>query len=957
MHRYIFLSLLLLSLLGLSAQSPMPGIHHVENFTEPFANQSGQTWDIALYDDDWVYFANKNGILQYNGSEWSEYHLNNSSDLRSVFADRDSGKIYVGGINEFGYLSPDKNGFITYKSISDKLGDKAQIANMWGIYADKGDLYVQGDHSVLLLSRGKAKRVDSSAKLNCSNLVKSTLYLGTEDGLYMLIGERVLPAYGSDMLRGKSVRSIIPYHNGVIVATSYSGLYFYDGNSASPLTLAASAQAFLSNIFCAAVYKDILAVGTITSGLTVIDLRTGRSQHYTQQTGLQDNTVLSLAFDDSGNLWAGLDRGIDRIILNIPMVHLSDNDNILGSTYDVDLFGNTVYCATNRGLFTSPINVAAPSSLAFSIFPGLVGQAWGVKSVMDDIFCMHDKGLFQLVGQTCIKIGNMLGAWDIVPLQGSSNRALVGAYDGLFVIERSATGAWSVIAHLGSLGESIYNYVQEDKNHIWYTKSKVGAIRLTIDTDSYKILKSETFGDKAGLPANIGPVTVSDVEGKVCFATQKGVFYYDKGSKKILPSAINKRLEGRQQLLRVEQRNAYLFVLTPFELMRMDLRSNAKPHILPILPFGTKHPHPAYPISLISDSIVIYPSKSGYSIFNLAQTFHTASDTRRCARINKVSLTAQGDSVLYTGNFLGIKSHPEIDYALNSVKFCFGVDPRHNTFVVGYQYRLDDGKWSELSNASNVKEYTNLSEGDYTFQVRAMLTDGTVCEDSFEFTILAPWYRSTLAIIIYLLLIIGLIIYVYRLGKRKIAKKTLQVEQRMDAAMARQQEEYTAAAEQKDKQISQLEEEKLRGELDHKSQEIVNLLLSVSSKNEALMNIKEELRGIVTTIKGDAAGKSSLNKLMEQIDSSLQSDTVLNRVEKEFDMVHNNFIRKMRESHPDLSTNELMMCMYIKMNLSTKEIAPLMNLSVRGVETIRYRMRKKLGLERADNLSEYIMKM
>jgi DNA-binding CsgD family transcriptional regulator len=291
------------------------------------------------------------------------------------------------------------------------------------------------------------------------------------------------------------------------------------------------------------------------------------------------------------------------------------------------------------------------------------------------------------------------------------------------------------------------------------------------------------------------------------------------------------------------------------------------------------------------------------------------------------------------------------------VKFSFGVDPRHNSFVVGYQYRLDNDKWSELSNTTNVKEYTNLYEGDYKFQVRAMLTDGTLCEDSFEFTIRAPWYRSVLAKIIYFLLILGLIIYTYIFGKRKIAKKALLVEQRMDAEMARQQEEYTAAAQQKDMQISKLEEEKLRGELDHKSQEIINLLLSVSSKNEALMNIKEELRGIISSIKGDASGKHSLNKLLEQIDSSLQSDTVLNRVEKEFDMVHNNFIRKMRETHPDLTPNELMMCMYIKMNLSTKEIAPLMNLSVRGVETIRYRMRKKLGLERADNLSEYILKM
>ena len=82
----------------------------------------------------------------------------------------------------------------------------------------------------------------------------------------------------------------------------------------------------------------------------------------------------------------------------------------------------------------------------------------------------------------------------------------------------------------------------------------------------------------------------------------------------------------------------------------------------------------------------------------------------------------------------------------------------------------------------------------------------------------------------------------------------------------------------------------------------------------------------------------------------------LKRVEEEFDLVHNDFIKKLRESYPDLTNNEILMCAYLKLNLSTKEIAPLLNISVRGVETMRYRIRKKFNLEREENLNDFLSK-
>ncbi len=94
--------------------------------------------------------------------------------------------------------------------------------------------------------------------------------------------------------------------------------------------------------------------------------------------------------------------------------------------------------------------------------------------------------------------------------------------------------------------------------------------------------------------------------------------------------------------------------------------------------------------------------------------------------------------------------------------------------------------------------------------------------------------------------------------------------------------------------------------------------------------------------------------LNNKIDSNIQNDEVLRRIEEEFDLIHNNFMKHLGEKHPNLSPNERIMCAYLKMNLSTKEIAPLINISVRGVETLRYRLRKKLGLSREESLTDYL---
>lgn len=190
----------------------------------------------------------------------------------------------------------------------------------------------------------------------------------------------------------------------------------------------------------------------------------------------------------------------------------------------------------------------------------------------------------------------------------------------------------------------------------------------------------------------------------------------------------------------------------------------------------------------------------------------------------------------------------------------------------------------------------------------------------------------------------------------RLKRKKLQAVKEKDKRMKEMEKEYEQEKERQEKQIMQLEKEKLEYDLQHKSQEMANLMINFLRKNEMLTEIKSEIMKVASKLTGEGAseGKKQLILINNKIDSNIQSDEVLKRIEDQFDLIHNNFMKRLHEKHPDLSNNERMMCAYLKMNLSTKEIAPLLNISVRGVETIRYRLRKKFHLEREESLNDYL---
>ena len=137
-------------------------------------------------------------------------------------------------------------------------------------------------------------------------------------------------------------------------------------------------------------------------------------------------------------------------------------------------------------------------------------------------------------------------------------------------------------------------------------------------------------------------------------------------------------------------------------------------------------------------------------------------------------------------------------------------------------------------------------------------------------------------------------------------------------------------------------------EVENKSRELSNAALNLIRKNEVLQRLKDELL--------DARNDPrALQKLARLIDNHLEGDHDWEVFEESFNRVHDDFFKRLMHDFPDLTPGDLRLAAYLKMNLSSKEIAPLLNISVRGVENKRYRLRKKLGLPEDANLTGFIM--
>ena len=926
------------------------------NFTRQMYHAGSQNWMISENDRGWMYFANNKGLLEYDGVYWNLYGIGQNVKARAVLSVGRS--MYVGGLGEFGMFRPDGSGHLRYHSLSASIKSQKAI-NVWHIHKIGGDIYFQADNAVYVLHGGKVRQVRCKESIDCSGTANGKFYIATSRGLSLLSGNSFVEMSGTQVLGGTKTVGLLPYGDGLLVVNSGGDIYRYAGGSLSKMPYKCH-----YNVSDVDIQGNSLAIGTVQDGLLLLNLTNGSSEHLTTQNGLQNQSVQAVRFDANHNLWIGYDNGIDYIPLESPFFFLYSSKSAIGSGYASCAYGGKLYLGTNQGVYVTELPThTVGAAVDTRYIDGTSGLVHCLKPVGGTLFC-GGRYFFMTVNAGKTARYDLRGVWNVNPIGTGDSHVVLGTYFGLYLMNMEA-GGWTVPRKIaGSDFSPKALCIEQGSNAVWVANKSKGLRRLTLSADFTRVIRQKSY-NTAQLTAGDN-VCLANIDGDVVVAAREGLFRYNiTGDVVERHTALEKMLGQHLSYTYIYQddmRNIWYVADGILHLLRYDRHARR---------YDTRRVESWMSGSMIDDyenvslfgDRAIIGTDDGFAMLMMSGAAAVAGkrhDGRRQAPfIRKMYVTVGSDSLVYEGGSAIDTAPIRISYDDNSVRFEYGAANFDKTQTVLYSYSLTDGsdseQWSEYSPVHS-KEYTRLAEGHYVFHVRA-LTAGSKepVETKLEFTVLPPWYRSWWAYLLYLLFIAGALYYAYY--RLRESRQTLI--RRNEEQLAQQKRRFRAAAEEKDREIETLRDEKVEAELRLKNTELVQSRVNIVRKNEMLQEIKKSVQSMRNSASEDNLPllKRKITKLLAQIDTNLDHDDDIQAFQTSFDAVHHDFFKVLDERFPGLSHKEKMMCAYIKMNMLTKEMAPLLNISVRGVEIGRYRLRKKLGLDERENLTAFLQKL
>ncbi|WP_443946171.1 triple tyrosine motif-containing protein [Pedobacter sp. AW1-32] len=933
------------------------GVPYIENHSKSTYAAGNQNWSITKDKNGLMYFGNNDGLLVFDGKYWQKHQMPNRQIVRAVAADG-KGKIYAGGFGEFGYWAV-KNNKLKYHSLVGQLPKGTSVTDeIWKIYVDKDRVIFQSFSKIIILKNNKIEVVKSPSSFLFLHKVNNRFIIEVlEKGLFELIGNKLVHLQSSEKLGKEGVLSILPYkNNGFLIGTSKNGLFTYNGGDFIPLNSAANGFLKTYQLNNGVRLGKYYAFGTILNGLIIIDENGGVVQRINKSSGLQNNTVLSIYADNDQNLWTGLDNGIDRIELNSPLYFYFDKTGLFGTVYSSIIFNNKIYLGTNQGLFYSDWSTDKELlPFNFRLIPNSQGQVWDLSVIDDELICGHNSGTFKVIGDRIEKISAYGGGWTIKKLNTNPNFYIQGNYNGVSLFSKPAGSSLKLISKITGF-DAPSRYVEQDsKGDIWASHAYKGLYKLILSPDYKRVINKKYFDEKNGLPGNYN-INIFNLENRIVFSSDSGFYTYDEFSNKFSKyEVLNKNLGSfstSNKIIKAGERK-YWFInhgktaLVDFaEAGKIEIDSNQ------FSLMDGRMVQYYENISRINNSIYLISIDDGFVIYNTLQNKQLAKIVLPSVLIRHIDdITDKFHVISEVGNG---DAAVEIINSRNNIRISYSL-PYYRQSKIKYQFYMEgySKEWSDWNFATQ-KDFTNLSSGTYTFKVRAKLDDSTVTEISnFEFTILRPWYLSNWAIFFYLIALAIVLILGKKIYERKLETDRLKISKRLQTE---QEEIIKLETEANEKQIIRLRTEKLQAELASKNRELANSAMTLVYKNELLQKLSDE----ITKLKDETGKKLSedqTRKIQKVINDGMNDERDWNLFENSFNEAHESFFKKLKAQHPDLVPNDLKLCAYLRMNMSSKEMSSLLNITLRGVEIRRYRLRKKLGVPHDKNLTEFLMEL
>ena len=930
----IIVNLILFTYGGRSAEFDNPTI---KNFFKSDYKADNQNWSVAEDGDGNIFFANNNGLLAFDGITWKLYPLPSGNILRCVAVGQNN-RVYSSGYRELGYWEKNNLGVLKYYSLT-SYSEKYFTPNIefWNIIPIGEKVYFHSFLQILVWDGHKMESVPLPSFSNSMSKIDGKIVLDLRDGLYRLDDLQLKPYLTGSFFSNKQIRFVFRDDSANLIIGTYSdGVFLYNGLNYKFYNADWNNYFIKNKVNRAALSSNNdLIIGTILDGIIAFNRDRELAFRFNRQKGLQNNTVLGIAIDRNQNIWNALDRGIDLVTFRGKTSYTLHRIENIGAVYAAAIFKGKFYLGTNQGLYAKKTDDPDEN---FTLIPQSEGQVWNCSIINDQLVIGHNNGTYIIVNEGLKKISEVSGAFAITNDLKKQGYYLQSTYSNLVAFDFTGKDPkW--IHNLDNFNDLIQYIEVDNHGNIWAGHMHRGISRLKLSENRDKVVKSVYYGLDSPMKKDNG-IHPFKVEDRIVFTTGEKIFTYDElkdsiveytdlnnhlgkfaGAKRIIPAPehhywlIDNESIGLFQII---DNHTTLIKQYPKTLFSNELIANFE-NIIPLTTYSA-----------------LLCLESGYAVLNANEPDNGSKIGEKklilkefiATKLSGVSDTLNPDQNNYT-----------LSYSHNNVLLRFAF-PYYTTDQLVFRTYLEgiDPGWRP-SVTVPVFKFDRLPSGKFTLNVKAIDPWGLESKTiKIGLEILAPWYYSAIARVGYLILIILLLV----LFRFIIVQETRRKEHRK--------------REEKEQELIRLRNEKLQDEISFKSQELANSTMSIIKKNEFLLDLKRLLKIQKNQLESRFPDKYYL-QIVNKIDENIASQDDWKTFETNFERAHEEFIKKLKAEYPKLTPSDLRLCAYLRINLSSKEIAPLLGISVRGVENHRYRLRKKMELDIDANLNEIMMNL
>jgi hypothetical protein len=794
-----FLLMLLVSI-GQSQSLTHIGLPFMKYFAYDEYDANPQNWDAVQAPNGKMYFANGDGVLEFDGNWWRLIKLPNKTVVRSLDISN-NGTIYIGGFEEFGLLEENSIGQLEYRSLLHLLPEKhSYFQDVWTTFAIDDRVFFQTSTAVFELKDSLIKEYKPKWEFVWASVAYNHFF--TQDaynGLKVFKNEELKTLQGGDRFYEERIFNVLEYKDSLYIVATAQGNFFICDIDINRLKIRvldsinnATTEIIKKNAFYTGVNynNEKLIFSTYYGGLFLCDMSFNPILNLSESFGMENNNITNIYKDQNHNLWITMDKGITFVNMDLSMTILNKYSNVTGSINDAIIFDDPrddiperLYTVSIEGIYYKNLdekpNPLNPKTFQkFVNYAGIRQESWELYNHNNYLFCASSYGTFQLLNNTFSHI-SWHSARSYTPIKNKPNLLLVNLENGLELLKYDGKKWRSKGKVAGSKGFINYSSFDQD-GFLWTESVNEGVYKIKLSKNFDSIISKVSYSTDKGLPSPIlnFPFVIND-ELKV--TTEKGIYHFEKNNDRFIPDKKLNKLLGNiapDNLIQTPTKN--IWYKSPKSFGELVYQPDGT-YIKDTSRFNNIRTLAIQNIYYHNDSNIFFCSSNGLIIYN--KTRHAKKQESIKTHISKVEIIDKHDGSKLAQNRATENQPLILPFRQNAIRFSFAatsfVSPYKNQFsyyLEGFDKKRQWSNWSKQP----VKEYNYLKEGNYVLHVKSrdlQMNQGNTV--TYHFEILAPWYRTNVAYTIYFILLAGLLYSLSILNSRRLKRANLRLENKV----------------------------------------------------------------------------------------------------------------------------------------------------------------------------------